>query len=131
MQEQIRALRTLFETREDVGHSANKSFIFYRTWPKEHLRLLAERVERSDWDVKLEQIRQARCVPRRFHGQKGFWQALQESHKQRTLEAERLELLSKKRGPHWHTALVCSWKPCVSRVEDQEQVHEELQRASG
>ncbi|CAE7191673.1 unnamed protein product [Symbiodinium sp. KB8] len=73
--EQIRALRTLFETRE------------------EHLRLLAERVERSDWDVKLEQIRQA----------------LQDSNKQRTLEAERLELLSKK-------------------VEDQEQVHDDLQR---
>jgi len=74
-EEQIRALRTLFETRE------------------EHLRLLAERVERSDWDVKLEQIRQA----------------LQDSNKQRTLEAERLVLLSKK-------------------VEDQEQLHDDLQR---
>ena len=40
-EEQLRTLRTRFETRE------------------EQLRGLADTVERSDWDVKLSQIRQA------------------------------------------------------------------------
>eukprot|EP00913_Durusdinium_trenchii_P017257 g16227.t1 len=60
--EQIRTLRTRFETRE------------------EQLRDLGERVERSDWDVKLTQIRQA----------------LQEDSQQRTLQNEQLELLTKR-----------------------------------
>ncbi|CAK9108621.1 Hypothetical protein SCF082_LOCUS50511 [Durusdinium trenchii] len=61
-EEQIRTLRTRFETRE------------------EQLRDLGERVERSDWDVKLTQIRQA----------------LQEDSQQRTLQNEQLELLTKR-----------------------------------
>ncbi|CAJ1369262.1 unnamed protein product [Effrenium voratum] len=58
----MKTLRTLFENRED------------------HLRTLGERVERSDWDLKLEAIRQA----------------LQEDHRERTAHAERLELLTKR-----------------------------------
>ncbi|CAK9108067.1 Flavin-dependent monooxygenase (TetX monooxygenase) (TetX) (TetX2) [Durusdinium trenchii] len=46
----------------------------------EQLRDLGERVERSDWDVKLTQIRQA----------------LQEDSQQRTLQNEQLELLTKR-----------------------------------
>ena len=71
--EQIRALRTLFETREAAETSITQRYpsyrepahikcltvILMRRLQKEHLRLLAERVERSDWDVKLEHIRQA------------------------------------------------------------------------
>ncbi|CAJ1427327.1 unnamed protein product [Effrenium voratum] len=61
-EEMMKTLRTLFENRED------------------HLRTLGERVERSDWDLKLEAIRQA----------------LQEDHRERTAHAERLELLTKR-----------------------------------
>eukprot|EP00435_Cladocopium_sp_Y103_P005718 s1551_g1.t2 len=75
--EQIRTLRTRFENRE------------------EQLRDLGERVERSDWDVKLSQIRQA----------------IQEHNQQRTLQSEKLELLTK-------------------RVEYQEQVVEDVRFAS-
>ncbi|CAL1150188.1 unnamed protein product [Cladocopium goreaui] len=76
-EEQIRTLRTRFENRE------------------EQLRDLGERVERSDWDVKLSQIRQA----------------IQEHNQQRTLQSEKLELLTK-------------------RVEYQEQVVEDVRFAS-
>lgn len=72
-EEQLRTLRTMFEARE------------------EHLRALAERVDRGDWAANLKQIREA----------------IHEDGKQRQLQAETSQVLSKK-------------------VEYLEQAHEQL-----
>ncbi|CAE8655545.1 unnamed protein product [Polarella glacialis] len=61
-EEQVKTLRTIFDTRED------------------HLRVLVERVDRGDWDSKVERINQAS----------------QQDGKIRLEQSERLELLSRR-----------------------------------
>eukprot|EP00930_Biecheleria_cincta_P059361 TRINITY_DN450_c0_g2_i1.p1 TRINITY_DN450_c0_g2~~TRINITY_DN450_c0_g2_i1.p1 ORF type:complete len:1592 (-),score=450.31 TRINITY_DN450_c0_g2_i1:86-4759(-) len=98
-EEQLRTLRTMFEARE------------------EHIRALAERVDRGDWAANLKQIREA----------------LHEDGKQRQLQAETSQVLSKKMEylEQAHEQLLSSHDQLAARLSQDVPMSELEERVEG